>query len=188
MSCNAVRTWHIRFIPPDHLLRQVFETCRTYSEAKQRLESTPIARPAIYSLAGCERGQRCVIERTEEGFATRTDQTSAANDWHEAAPAWEARTRADLMFTRTYEETAASSRARCEHFENWKGQFSNESFDWVAPPILNPYTRLAVEMCPAQGILRAAGYEIARGNGVSHANALPEIVTTTSHPREMAPV
>jgi hypothetical protein len=61
--------------------------------------------------------------------------------------------------TCSYEETAARSRARCEHFENWSGQFSDMSFDWVTPPILNPYTRLAAEMCPADGILRAVGYE-----------------------------
>jgi hypothetical protein len=25
--------------------------------------------------------------------------------------------------------------------------------------VLNPFTRIAVEMCPAQGVLRVAGYE-----------------------------
>jgi hypothetical protein len=29
------------------------------------------------------------------------------------------------------------------------------------PPVLNPYTRLAVEMCPAAGTLRVVGYEMA---------------------------
>lgn len=173
MALNAARTWRIRFIPPDHLLRNVFETCARYDEARHRLETTPIARPVIYSLVGCEAGERCVIERTEEGFLTRTNDTSAANDWLETVPSWEARTRADLMFTRTYEETAASSRARREYFEDWSGQFSNESFAWVVPPILNPYTRLAVEMCPANGILRAVGYETRPGA------ELPDAVTLT---------
>ena len=27
------------------------------------------------------------------------------------------------------------------------------------PPVLNPYTRVAVEMCPQAGILRVLGYE-----------------------------
>lgn len=31
------------------------------------------------------------------------------------------------------------------------------------PPVLNPNTRLTVEMCPAQGALRAVGYEQAPG-------------------------
>src|SRR5262245_3574938 len=173
IACNALRTWGIRFIPPDHLLRNVFETCATYGEAKHRLETPLIARPVIYTLVGCEAGERCVIERTEEGFSTRFDNTSAANDWLKGTPSWEARTRADLMFTRTYEETAANSRTRREHFEKWTGQFSGEGFEWVAPPILNPYTRLAVEMCPAKGVLRAVGYE------PTPAAELPSAVTLT---------
>jgi hypothetical protein len=173
MALNAAHTWRSRFIPPDHLLRSVFETCASYGEARQRLETTPIARPVIYSLVGCEAGERCVIERTEAGFTTRVERTAATNDWFEVNPSWEARTRADLMFTRTYEETAANSRTRREHFENWTGQFSNGCFDWVAPPILNPYTRLAVEMCPANGILRAVGYETIPGS------ELPQAVTLT---------
>ena len=91
MALNLARTWRIRSIPPDHLLRNVFETCVDYSEAKHRLETTPLARPAIYSLVGCAAGERCVIERTEEGFTTRGDNTSAANDWFEGKPSWEAR-------------------------------------------------------------------------------------------------
>jgi hypothetical protein len=173
MALNAARTWRIRFIPPDHLLRNVFETCASYAEARRRLEATPIARPVIYSLIGCEPGERCVIERTEEDFSTRTDDTSAANDWLHAALSWEARTRADLMLTVTYDETAQRSRARREFLEKWSGEFSSESFAWVTPPILNPYTRLAVEMCPAKGVLRAVGYEL------SPDRELPNAVTST---------
>ncbi len=169
IALNAAQTWRVRFIPPDHLLRNVFETCKNYHEAKHRLETTPIARPVIYSLVGCAIGERCVIERREDSFSTRVDNTSAANDWHESAPRWEARTRIDLMFTRTYEETAASSRARREQFETWSGHLSIGQFAWVVPPILNPYTRLAAEMCPATGVLRAIGYEPLHGNELPHA-------------------
>jgi hypothetical protein len=180
MTLNAVRSWRLRHIPPDHLLRNVFETCATYAEARHRLETTPISRPAIYSLVGCEAGERCVIERTEVGFTTRIETTAASNDWLQGDPSWEARTRADLMFTRTYEETAANSRTRRQHFENWSGQFANGRFDWVEPPILNPYTRLAVEMCPAKGILRAIGYEALPGA------ELPSAVTLTCELMEAA--
>jgi hypothetical protein len=41
LALNSVQTWAIRFCPPDHLLRQVFETCRDYDEAKHRLETVP---------------------------------------------------------------------------------------------------------------------------------------------------
>jgi hypothetical protein len=180
MALNAAHTWRVRFMPPDHLLRNVFETCKNFGEAKHRLETTPIARPVIYSLVGCEPGERCVIERTEEGFSTRLDNTSAANDWFESGLPWEARTRADLMFKRTSEESAASSRARRQTLEGWSGQFAVGRFDWVVPPILNPYTRLAVEMCPANGVLRAIGYEAAP-------NAeLPQAVTLTCDLQQQA--
>jgi hypothetical protein len=178
MALNALRTWRVRFIPPDHLLRHVFETCRTYAEARHRLETTPVARPVIYSLVGCERGEHCVIERTEDAFSTRTDNTAAANDWLESHPRWEARTRADLMFTRTYDETAASSRVRREHFARWPGEFGTGRFDWVVPPILNPYTRLAVEMCPARDVLDVIGLETVAGS------EFPQPVARSHRPHE----
>ena len=52
----------------------------------------------------------------------------------------------------------------------WPGACAAPSFDWVCEPVLNPYTRLAVAMCPARGILRAAGYELTGA-------VLPEPVT-----------
>jgi hypothetical protein len=36
----------------------------------------------------------------------------------------------------------------------------------LAPPVLNPCTRIAVEMCPARSLLRATGYELAAGRDV----------------------
>jgi hypothetical protein len=162
IALNAIRTWRIRLIPPDHLLRSVFESCRDFGEARHRLQTTPIARPAIFSLAGCEPGEHCIIERTEENFSTRTGDACAANDWLQGEPRWEARTRADLIFKRSYEETAANSRSRREALLRWREPFAGR-FDWVVPPILNPYTRLAVEMCPAKGILHVAGFENAAG-------------------------
>jgi hypothetical protein len=158
LALNALRTWSIRFTPPDHLLREVFETCRSFGEAKRLLEMAPIARPAIYTLVGCDRGERCVIERIEEDFLTRFEDTAAANDWLNSTPGWEARVRADLMFTRSYEECAANSRTRRQQLAAFGAAFAG-SFDWVEPPILNPYTRLAVEMCPAKGVLYALGCE-----------------------------
>jgi hypothetical protein len=175
---NALRTWRIRFIPPDHLLRQVFETCTSFSEARRRLETTPVARPVIYTLVGCKPGERCVIERTEQGCASRDDDTSAANDWLRSTPPWEARISSQHLFTRSYEEAADNSRTRREQLVAWTGQFSGGQFDWVMPPVLNPFTRLAVEMCPATGVLRAAGYEIIAGSD------LPQAVT---HPCELTP-
>ena len=158
IALNARRAWGTRAVPPDHLLREVFETCGTYGEARRRLETTPIARPVIYTLVGCRTGQRCVIERTEDAFDSRDHETRAANDWLRSRAPWEARVGTEVLLTRTSDEAAENSRARGEYLAAWSGPFAGD-FDWVSPPILNTQTRVAVEMCPAVGVLRAIGYE-----------------------------
>ncbi|MCC6890775.1 MAG: hypothetical protein IT536_19795 [Hyphomicrobiales bacterium] len=180
MALNSVRSWRIRFMPPDHLLRQVFETCQDYDEAKRRLETIPIARPVIYTLVGCRHGECCVIERTEQTFTTRLEQTFAANDWLIGDPGWEARTRADLIVSCTYEEAATASRERARQLGNWRGSLESMQFDWVTPPVLNPYTRLAVAMCAARGLVRAQGYEPAASSD------LPQPVSATAISRAVA--
>ncbi len=172
IALNLGQTWGSRSIPPDHLLREVFETCATFDEAKYRLETTPIARPVIYTLAGCHPGERCVIERTQNGSSSRAQETSAANDWLLSQPRWEARMAAEAMFTCTSEKAAENSRTRRENLAAWLGGFDAE-FDWVKPPVLNSQTRLAVEMCPSNGVLRAIGYEELEGQ------ELPSPVTLT---------
>jgi hypothetical protein len=162
MATNATKTWSVRHIPPNQLLRYVMETCAGFADARQRLEETPIARPAIYTLAGCEPGECCVIERTEERFATRVGTTGAANDWLVPAQPWEARVGGDLLFACDYDEAGANSRLRREALAAWAAPFGN-GFDWVVPPVLNPFTRIAAEMCPARGILRVIGYEMMPG-------------------------
>lgn len=162
MALNAVATWGLRAIPPDHLLRNVFESCRTFAEAKHRLMATPIARPAIYTLVGCEPGERCVIERTENDCDCRDEETAAANDWRKRRPSWEARVGAEVLLSFSSEKAAENSRARFDYIEAWAAPFIGK-FDWVSPPVLNSQTRVAVEMCPARGIVRAVGYEQAEG-------------------------
>jgi hypothetical protein len=160
---NALATSRIRFIPPDHLLREVFETCASFEAARHRLETTPVARPVIYALAGCRRGERCVIERTEQSFESRDEDTGAANDWQRGRPAWEARVSSQAMLTRSYEEAAARNLGRKQSLAAWDGAFAHGTFEWVSPPVLTPFTRAAVEMCPAKGVLRAVGYETLPG-------------------------
>ncbi len=164
VAANAIGTWRIRSCPPDHLLRRVFETCREFSEAKHRLETEPIARPVIYTLVGVRAGECCVIERTEQGFASRVDDTSAANDWLHGSKPWEARIAPKLLWRASCEEAADHSRARRDALRAWSQPFAPAGLTWVVPPVLNPFTRCAIEMSPARGILRAAGYELAPGD------------------------
>jgi hypothetical protein len=146
-------------MPPDQLLRLAFETCDDYAAARRMLETTPVARPVIFTLAGCAAGERCVIERTETGFVTREHDTGAANGWFPERPGWEGRIGIRRFWTSTYEEAQNYSCARREALAAWSGALDDRTFAWVCEPVLNPYTRLAAALCPARGMLRVVGYE-----------------------------
>jgi hypothetical protein len=175
IALNALATGRVRFMPPDHLLRLVFETCGSFANARAMLETVPIARPVIFTLAGGRAGESCVIERTEESFVSRDTDTGAANDWLPRRTHWEARISTEHLLSRTTEEAAKNSNTRRSALAAWPGRFEGGGFDWVMAPVLNPFTRIAVEMCPGKGVLRARGYESAPGA------ELPEPVT---QPRE----
>jgi hypothetical protein len=165
IAANAMNTWrNIRHIPPDQLLRAAFEDCESFAEARRRLETTPIARPVIFTIAGAQPGEQCVIERTEEGFSTRATATCAANDWLDSRQGWDGRVGADVVMTCSHDEAGAASRRRREALAGWSGTFGGDSFGWVTPPVLNRFTRLAIEMCAADGTLRVAGYEFTPGD------------------------
>jgi hypothetical protein len=171
LAANALNIWAcIDYIPPDQLLRRTFELCDSFGAARRMLESTPVARPVIYTLVGCAAGERCVIERTENGYVTREHDTSVANDWVPRRADWEGRIGVSRFFTSSFDDAADYSRVRREALAGWREPLSAGNFDWVKEPVLNPYTRLAVAMAPASGILRATGYDDVGA-------ALPEPVT-----------
>ncbi|HZC57199.1 MAG TPA: hypothetical protein VE396_14320 [Xanthobacteraceae bacterium] len=181
-AVNALAIWQSDdLMPPDQLLRQTFETCSTYAAARRMLETVPVARPVIYSLAGCAANERCVIERTETGFTTREDETSAANDWVPPRGGWEGRIGTRRFLTSSLEDAAGYSRARRETLEAYDGPLSAPRFDWVREPVLNPYTRLAVAMCPASGVLRVVGYD--KTGAASPAQQVTRICEVASQPQ-----
>jgi hypothetical protein len=178
-AINAVAIWRSDdLMPPDQLLRQTFEACADYAAARRMLETVPVARPVIYTLVGRAANERCVIERTETGFVTREDEASAANDWVPCRDGWEGRIGMRRFLASSTAEAADYNRARRETLSTWNGPPSAPSFDWVREPVLNPYTRLAVAMCPALGVLRVVGYDKTQA-------ALP--AERVTHMREIAP-
>jgi hypothetical protein len=163
-AVNAYAIWRSNdLMPPDQLLRRVFETCEDFAAARRMLETTPVARPVIYVLAGCTANERCVIERTETDFITREQDAGAANDWVPCRPGWEGRIGTRRFLTSSFADAAGYSKARRDSLMHWNGAPSMSNFDWVREPVLNPYTRLAVAMCPAAGILRLVGYDSGPG-------------------------
>ncbi len=159
VAVNALNTWRLREIPPDQLLRLVFETCPDFESARHKLQMTPISRPVIFVLVGCAPGQSCVIERTERGHWTRADATAVANDWLESRAGWEARVAGTGVLTRTPQAAAERSRARQDALAAFAGTFASHSFSWITEPVLNACTRIGVEMCPATGVIRVVGYD-----------------------------
>ncbi len=138
------RAWQSRALPPAHLLRRVFDTCRTYAEARALLMETPICIPAFFTLSGTEPDEGCVIERTEDAAGMRESPACAANHWLSFPfPGWP---RGEDSAKRLARMTEVHRRAP-------------DGFAWVAPPILNATTRAAVVANARRGVLWVQGYE-----------------------------
>ena len=132
-------------LPPCHLLRAVFETCRDYAEARNLLTTAPLCLPALFILAGAKAGEGCIIERTEDAAAVVDAPAAIANGWltpafgRGAARGYDSPTRQCLLAACQAEDCAG--------------------LDWMQPPIANPYTRLAAVLEPAGGRITLQGWE-----------------------------
>jgi hypothetical protein len=141
---NRVRVFRSRHLPPAHLARQVMETCRTYEEAKERLETEPLALPAFFTLAGTGAGEGCVIERTERRAWIHPAPAAVANHW--LSQGLKGRPR------------GIDSRRR-HRLMNGLSRLPCTAFDWMIPPIQNKDTRLAMVANPATGRILVQGWE-----------------------------
>lgn len=143
---RSASTW-----PPEHLLRHVFETCAGFVDARTVLERSPLARAALFTLVGVRQGECVVIEREETAARTRAAGGAIANAWQDAREGWEPRV---CGVGRPIENNAR----RIAALSAWSGREA-PAFEWVAPPVLNSFTRLSVDMAPANGTLRVMGWE-----------------------------
>jgi hypothetical protein len=130
-----------RALPPAHLLRRVCETCATYDEARQVLSDTPLCLPALFTLAGTEPGQGCVIERTPHAAIRRDPPAAVANHWVGS------RDRGRPRGGQSPERLARMEAAL------------RNGAPWLTPPILNRHTRLVAVMNPSRGRLSLQGRE-----------------------------
>lgn len=135
-------------LPPAHLLRQAFDECASYGDAVEMLCRIPVSAPVFYSLAGAANGEGCVIERTEEDFRLRPAPVAVANHWNEMP--WPGRGRGP---------NSPGRQAAMEAL--FDDGLDGRDLGWLAPPILNRDTRLAVVANPRQGILTVQGWECA---------------------------
>ncbi len=156
-------------LPPEHLLRQVFETCTSFDEARRLLESAPVARPVLFLLVGTEPGERIVIEREETSARTFRDETVFANDWRGRSHNWRPRACGNGA-------PVENNIRRRTALAAWTGRDA-DAFEWVTDPVLNACTRLSVEMCPATGALTVAGWEADERGSADRVTAI-----TSCHP------
>jgi hypothetical protein len=143
------RFWRSRHLPPAHLLRRVFDQAEDFAEAKSLLCQTPLALPVIYALVGPGPHEACIIERLEDQAFVR--ETSALDAPVAAANHWQAAGRPG--YPRGL-ESEARSRRLAETLPQAGG-----GLGWLAPPVLNELTRLALRAEPASGRLWVQGYE-----------------------------
>jgi hypothetical protein len=142
---DRLRVGRSRALPPCHLLRRVFETCRSYAEARAVLTQTPLCLPALFILSGAATGQGCIIERIEERAAVVDAPAAVANDWltptfgRGTGRGYDSRGRQALLATCLYNRP--------------------DDLAWLVPPIANPYTRLAAVLDAAGGRLTCQGWE-----------------------------
>ncbi len=143
-----------RGIPPEHLLRRVFETAKTYDEAKKMLSETRISLPVIFVLSGIGAGEGCVIERLEN-----TAEVAELGARQQLV--------ASNHFTSSLTTVGEGWRPREEDSEGrWKQasdilghDLAPAHFDWLRAPIISKRTRLCAVMDASSMRLLAQGFE-----------------------------
>lgn len=143
-AANRRRVWHMPHPTPAHLLREVSENAKTFSEARRLLTESPISTPGIFSLAGTAPDETAVIERTERDARVRDGVAIAANHWE--TPGWSGHAR------------GVDSPGRARMMDRLAPDF-DPSFAWLKPPILNSKTRLAMVADAREVRLIAQGFE-----------------------------
>ncbi len=135
-------------LPAAFLLRKVFEECADYKTAVKMLAETPLMAPAIFTIAGINDGEHCVIERMhdqaivhhglKEGFVCAT------NGW--INDEWPA-----------HDRPTSPRKRRAEMIADM-GAYKGD-FDWLDGAILNSRTRLAFEANARNGTLTLKGVD-----------------------------
>ena len=141
---NRVAMLRSNACPASHLLRQVFETCASYDEAKARLGAAPVCTPAIFLLTGTLPADAVVIERLGSRAVFHDGPIVVANHW----------------LTRSFGpgsrgiDSEGRQRLMADHLSE-----PASNLRWLVPPIANRYTRLASVANAATGELVVQGWE-----------------------------
>jgi hypothetical protein len=143
-----VNRWRVRrtnALPAVHLLRQAFEQCSSYAQAKAMLTTTPICIPVIYTLTGTAPDEGCIIERREYDAVVHEGPVCVANHW------------LNERF-KGHPRRVRNSGARLAAMRSALPTLGKQRFDWLTPPVLNRFTRMAAELSAGTGDLAVQGW------------------------------
>jgi len=160
---NRIRLWREDALPPAHLLRQVFDQCRTYIEAREVLSDTLLAMPALFTLSGVNPDECCIIERTEDEVCVHHGPGAVANHW--------------LRLDIPARPRGIDSHGRLAQLKALGADVPND-FSWVRSPILNPTTRLSVIANAQTGDLKVLGWECDGDGKIAPATQVYDAIAT----------
>ncbi len=130
-----------RGTPPVLLLRQVMETAPDYATALHMLCAAEVAAPVIFTLAGLGPDDYAIIQKSYAGTVVRHER-AVSNCWLNP----------ELPGDLGPNDAPGRLRALQQSIAAGTG------FGWLRAPVLNQESRLAVELCPATGAIRAQGW------------------------------
>lgn len=147
---------------PAFLLRETLEECDSYDEAIEVLTQTPLATSVFYTVVGAEKGQACVIERTQTESVVRqagvsilvqanhhvAEQFSENN--HEIAEIEEGEIESTYADSQRRAETLEQSLVNCPSSSSLQELVSVMERE----PVLNEATYQKMIFCPDSGELK----------------------------------
>jgi hypothetical protein len=154
---------------PAFLVRDVLERCDGYGEAVEALTDTPLSTSVFFTVCGTERGQACVIERTQRSAAVREMVGPAlAQANHHVAARFRRNNKAlrEVEGEGFHEDSGRRADELGRALTEVGPAFTLETAGSVLTisPILNLYTVQRMAFCPRTGdvrVWRAAGAETA---------------------------
>jgi predicted choloylglycine hydrolase len=143
---------------PTFLLRDTLEKCDTFDAVVKTLCDTRLSTSVFFTICGAEKGQACVIERTQREAMVRhlTNGVVAQANHHVAQKFVNNNKNLAEVEEESFE---GDSVCRIDSLAQALKQSASCSFDELAellnrPPVLNQYTCQQMIFCPATGTVR----------------------------------
>ncbi|HKF73749.1 MAG TPA: hypothetical protein VKB68_18485 [Stellaceae bacterium] len=179
-------------VPGAHLLRQVFERAPDYVAAVEMLtdESVTLAMPALFSLAGSEPGEGCVIEaiddkrRVHPSADAEKGALGVANQW--LSSDLEGKARNHAVGTGPMLPPEENNRLRRAMVAKLQGEAFSGAAD-LPEPVLNSHTVMVVVANASRGEMLVEGLEAPEGSVIPRVVARRSIGAAPASARGRSP-